>query len=102
MLAPHLLVQAVLAGSAAWCMMAPLDSGLSLGLPMTQIFAASLMLDAVMCVADICLLKHPTKEGRIAARDIWAGRYRHHFWGGALMLVKIVYAFGFRSSSVAS
>ena len=90
MLAPHLLVQAVLAGSAAWCMMAPLDSGLSLGLPMTQIFAASLMLDAVMCVADICLLKHPTKEGRIAARDIWAGRYRHHFWGGALMLGHVI------------
>lgn len=90
LLAPHLLVQAVLAGSAAWLMMAELDPGLSLGLPMTAIFAGAIILDGLMCFLDICLLHHPTREGQIAAHEIWAGRYRHHFWGGAMMLGHLI------------
>jgi Fe-S-cluster-containing dehydrogenase component/formate-dependent nitrite reductase membrane component NrfD len=90
LLAPHLLVQAVLAGAAAWLVIAPFDASLELGLPITTIFGAVLALDLLLCFLDICLLPHPTKEGSIAARDIWAGRYRHHFWGGGVMLGHVV------------
>ncbi len=90
LLGPHLLVQAVLAGSAAWLVMATLDSSLSLGLPMETVFAVALGVDLLLCFLDICLLPHPTREGRIAARDIFAGRYRHHFWGGSVMLGHLV------------
>jgi len=90
LLAPHLLVQAVMGGSAIWMILSPLDASLSLGLEMGTIFGVALLLDLLLCLTDICLLHHPTKEGRIAARDIWAGRYRHHFWGGCVLLGHLI------------
>jgi len=92
LLAPHLLVQAVLAGTASWAVLEAIDPSLALQLPVstTALFGGTLAIDLLLCLLDICILPHPTKEGKIAARDIAWGRYRHHFWGGGIMLGHLI------------
>jgi formate-dependent nitrite reductase membrane component NrfD len=90
LLAPHLLVHAVLAGAAAWMMVAPFDPALRLSLPIPSIFAGALALSLLLTVLDIAIIRHPTREGAIAADDILRGNYRHHFWGGGVLLGHLI------------
>jgi Fe-S-cluster-containing dehydrogenase component len=81
LLAPHLVVQAVLAGAAA---ILPFALWLS---PHAAVTGAEVLLAAaagahVLLVAGEVTVTHPTEHGRLAAHAMTGGRYAKFFWPG--------------------
>jgi Fe-S-cluster-containing dehydrogenase component/formate-dependent nitrite reductase membrane component NrfD len=88
LLAPHLFVQACLAGAAA-TMLAGGATGLltadaRVSLAWTLAGAAAVHLLLVVSEATIV---HPTAHARLAAWELVSGRHRTAFWSGVLLLL---------------
>ena len=84
LLAPHLAVQAVLAGAAA---LLPVDAALGAGArtELGWVLAAAALAHLLMVAGEVTLA-HPTAHARLAAREMTAGRYAAWFrWGIVLV-----------------
>jgi Fe-S-cluster-containing dehydrogenase component/formate-dependent nitrite reductase membrane component NrfD len=87
----HLLAQALLAGSAALLVLQPLE------LVPTELvvlswwtFAVVLLVDLVLIIPAEFATPHGSDTARAAARAIVRGRYRKHFWVGAILLGHVI------------
>jgi Fe-S-cluster-containing dehydrogenase component len=81
LLAPHLAVQAVLAGAAA---ILPFARWLSPGGAVTgaEVLLAAAAAAHVLLAAGEVTLTHPTEHARLASRAMTGGRYARFFWPG--------------------
>ncbi len=83
LLAPHLLVQAVLAGSGALALAAPLF-GVAVDPPMRWVFTVFGVIHLALVLAESVSLP-PTAHARLAHREMTAGRFKRFFWGGVAL-----------------
>jgi Ni/Fe-hydrogenase subunit HybB-like protein len=83
LLPPHLLVQALLLGSAA---LAPFAAWLEPQL-LPLLFSTLSLTNLVhlLLVAGEVTLTHPTAHARLALREMTRGRYRAFFWAGTIL-----------------
>jgi len=89
LLPPHLLMQALLLGSAS---LLPLTIFLelntvrpvSIASPLTWVFAISSLLHLLMIWGEVSLT-HPTAHARLAIWEMVRGRYRNDFWMGTIL-----------------
>ncbi len=87
----HLLAQALMAGSGTMLIMA-----LFMSMPpalltvLVWLFAGSLILDLFMILLGEFGIPHASEVAARAAHDISHGRYRQHFWQGAITLGHVV------------
>jgi Ni/Fe-hydrogenase subunit HybB-like protein len=89
LLPPHLLMQALLLGSAS---LLPLTIFLELNTvrpvsivsPLTWVFAISSLLHLLMIWGEVSLT-HPTAHARLAMWEMVRGRYRNDFWMGTIL-----------------
>lgn len=82
---PHLLVQALLAGTAALLPFALAwepDAATTLEWILAATCAAHLLL-----LAGEATLTHPTAHARLAAWEMVSGRYARHFWAGIVLVL---------------
>ena len=79
-LAPHLLVQAIVAGAAA---LLPFAAWLSPGalVPLVWILATAAALHLLCVVLEIATV-HPTEHARLALREMYRGRFALWTWSG--------------------
>jgi len=77
LLPPHLLVQALLAGSAALILLNPVD----LGVGAIWILQASLAVHLILALGEVSM-PHPTAHAALAARNMTRGAYAAFYWGG--------------------
>jgi Fe-S-cluster-containing dehydrogenase component/formate-dependent nitrite reductase membrane component NrfD len=85
LLLPHLMVAAMAAGAAALVMVGTvMDASETAVLGMAGLLAVSLILHAVLLLAELGVAHANTDVGR-AARLITRGAYRGRFWGGAVV-----------------
>ncbi|MEO8083259.1 MAG: NrfD/PsrC family molybdoenzyme membrane anchor subunit [Ardenticatenales bacterium] len=99
LLPAHLVVQAIAAGAAGLLVLdaiaVPLDvpfadAGLrAFGLAFWAM-AAALILNALLIFGGEMAMPHTTPEAAMAARAITHGRYRRHFWWGAVVVGHVV------------
>ncbi len=85
LLPAHLLVQALLAGAGtllALGLVVPMPAEFLAGLG--WLFAGSLALDLLMLLLGEFGIPHASEVAARAAHDIRQGRYRRHFWQGAI------------------
>lgn len=99
LLPAHLVVQAIAAGAAGLLVVdaiaVPLDlpfadAGLRAFGVAFWTMAIALVVDALLIFGGEFAMPHATREGAIAAREITHGRYRRHFWWGAIGLGHVV------------
>jgi len=90
LLAPHLLVQALLAGAALLAILAGFGTGLeeTAGSAL-QVLGVALLVDLLLLAAEYAR-SHKTDEARLAAHAITGGRYRGMFWGLVVLLGHLV------------
>ena len=91
LLAPHLAVQAALAGAAA---VLPFAQWLS---PHRGVLAAEVLLAAaaathLLMIAGEMTLSHPTAHAHLAAEAMTRGHYARFFWAGVLLVAAAVAA----------
>ena len=77
LLPPHLLVQALLAGSATLILLNP--DGLGVGA--VWILKASLAVHLILALGEVSM-PHPTAHAALAARNMTRGAYAAFYWGG--------------------
>jgi len=84
LLAPHLAVQAVLAGAAA---LLPVDAMLGAGArdELGWVLAGAGLVHLLMVAGEVTLT-HPTAHARLAAREMTSGRYATWFRAGLLLV----------------
>ncbi len=91
LLPPHLLVQALLVGSAAllpFVVRVELDlrPGTGITTPLLWILAVTSLLHALMIWGEVSLT-HPTAHARVAIWEMVWGRYKGDFWLGLVLSV---------------
>jgi len=74
LLAPHLLVQAALAGAAV-----------TPGGPARTVLAVAAVAHLALVAAEVTV-PHSTAHARLAARELWRGKYQPLFWISALLI----------------
>lgn len=81
----HLLIQALMAGSAVLLLLGFLTSmpG-SMVVGLAWIFGTTLVLDLFVTLLGEFGMPHPSENAARAAHDIRAGRYRRQFWWGSV------------------
>lgn len=84
-LAPHLAVQAILAGVAG-CAFTPLNSYFGGTIALAWMLGVTCLLNVVFTTADLGQ-KHPTREGHAAARTITRGHYSRLFQASILLQI---------------
>ncbi|NNE71720.1 MAG: polysulfide reductase NrfD, partial [Rhodothermales bacterium] len=85
LLAPHLLVQAILAGSGVLLIVAPLfGTGETVGEPLAWVFCVSSVLHLFMVLAEAASLT-PTAHARLAHHEMIGGRFKAWFWAGVAL-----------------
>jgi len=84
LLPPHMLVQSLLAGAAALVVPA-LVWETSARSPLLIALGASALVHLLMVLGEIGM-PHVTAHARVAAWEMTAGRFRYHFWLGALLV----------------
>jgi Fe-S-cluster-containing dehydrogenase component len=91
LLAPHLAVQAVLAGAAA---VLPFAQWLSphRGVQAAEVLLAAAAAAHLLMVAGEMTLSHPTAHARLAAEEMTRGRYARFFWAGVILVAAAVAA----------
>lgn len=83
----HLVIQALVAGSGAFLVMALLlDTPAALNQVATLSFVAALIVDLFVTLAGEFGVPHASEVAARAAHDISHGRYRVHFWWGNIAL----------------
>ncbi len=85
LLPPHLLVQAVLAGSATLLPLAAQFEPTAVN-AVTWLLSGSSVVHLLM-VAGEASLTHPTAHARLASWEMTNGRYRMFFWVGAVLVL---------------
>jgi formate-dependent nitrite reductase membrane component NrfD/ferredoxin len=109
LLPPHLLVQALLLGSAV---LLPVSgrlepqtfTALSAEVPLLWLLASSSLLHLLMIWGEVSLT-HPTAHARLAIWEMVHGRYRNDFWVGIVLsflggLVPLLTLFGLLSPAI--
>lgn len=87
----HLLVQALVAGSAVLLVVNPFVAmPAELFTLAWWTFAATLTLDLLLLLPAEFGMPHASDQAAAAARSIVRGRYRKHFWGGAVTVGHVV------------
>lgn len=86
LLAPHLFVQSVVAGSGTFLLLDLVVGGLSLNTTMANIFGVALVIDLCLGILDIVVLPHSTSTAKAAAKSIIYGRYKVYFWLGGVVI----------------
>ncbi len=81
LLAPHLAVQAVLAGAAGILPFA-VWLGPAAAVTGTEVLLAAAAAAHVLLVAGEITVTHPTEHARLAAAEMTRGRYARSFWPG--------------------
>jgi len=84
LLAPHLVVQAVLAGSAALIPFAMVWSEDAVG-PLAWTVAGSAAVH-LLFVGGEATVAHPTAHAKLAAHTMTHGRYARFFWAGVVLV----------------
>ncbi len=83
LLPPHLLVQSLLAGSAALLPFAAwFDQAIVI--PLLWMLGATSLLHLLMVWGEVSLT-HPTAHARLAVTEMTRGRYRTYFWAGIVL-----------------
>ncbi|MFW6070135.1 MAG: 4Fe-4S dicluster domain-containing protein [bacterium] len=83
----HLVVQAFVAGSGAFLIMALfIDTPAALNQIATITFTAALIIDLFVSLVGEFSVPHASEVAARAAHDISHGRYRVHFWWGSIAL----------------
>ena len=90
LLPPHLLVQAVLVGSAAMLPFAHWLADGSVG-AFEWLLAGTALVHLAVAACEITLT-HPTAHAHLAAHELWRGRYARFFWTGAALVAVAVFA----------
>ncbi len=80
LLAPHLLVQAVLAGSGVLALTGPLF-GVAIDPPLRWVFAVSSALHLLLVLGET-VSAPPTAHARLAHHEMTRGRFKTWFWSG--------------------
>jgi formate-dependent nitrite reductase membrane component NrfD len=83
LLPPHIAVQAVLAGSAATLLVAE-AIGRGPREELAWLLAGSVLAHLLLAAGEV-LMPHPTAHARLAAWEMWRGRYRSFFWTGVVL-----------------
>lgn len=87
LLPAHLLVQAVLVGAGTLLLLAPFVAMPAAFLTLLGwLFAGSLLIDLFMLLVGEFGVPHASEVAARTAHDISHGRYRNHFWQGAIAL----------------
>ncbi|HID53789.1 MAG TPA: 4Fe-4S ferredoxin [Anaerolineae bacterium] len=87
----HLIVQAVVMGSAALLIIAVLvNPDLQFIRVNAAIFIVALLVDLFLVLAGEFGIPHATEVAAQAAHDISHGRYRRYFWGGSITIGHVV------------
>jgi Fe-S-cluster-containing dehydrogenase component/formate-dependent nitrite reductase membrane component NrfD len=90
LLPPHLLVQAILLGSAVLLPLAHwLDDAAIV--PLEWLLAGSSLVHLALAGGELTVT-HPTAHAHLAARELTRGRYAPLFWGGATLALVAVFA----------
>jgi len=84
LLPPHMLVQSLLAGSAA--LIFPALTRETGAVPVLLVTLAGASLVHLLMVAGEAALPHATAHARLAGAEMVSGRYRTYFWLGALLV----------------
>ncbi len=84
LLAPHLAVQAVLAGSAAVLPFAPSLAPRAF-IPVLGLLAVGSLIHLLFVLGE-GTLAHPTAHAKLAAWEMIRGRYARFFWSGVVLL----------------
>jgi Fe-S-cluster-containing dehydrogenase component/formate-dependent nitrite reductase membrane component NrfD len=83
----HMLVHAIVAGSAALLILAPLvATPPALARVASLALTVSLMLSLFTTLLGEFAVPHASEVAARAAHEISDGRYRHHFWWGGILL----------------
>lgn len=91
LLPAHLLVQALMVGAGTLLLMAPFMAMPAEFLTLLGwLFAGGIVLDLFMLLLGEFGIPHASEVAARAAHDISHGRYRNHFWQGAIGLGHIV------------
>ncbi len=87
----HLIVQAVVMGSAALLIIAAfVNPSLQFVQVNAVIFIVALLVDLFLVLAGEFGIPHATEVAAQAAHDISHGRYRRYFWGGSIAIGHVV------------
>jgi Ni/Fe-hydrogenase subunit HybB-like protein len=110
LLPPHLLMQALLLGSASLLPLAiyvelNMVRPVSIILPLTWVLTISSLLHLLMIWGEVSLT-HPTAHARLAIWEMVRGRYRNDFWMGTILsltggLIPSLALFGALSPTIA-
>jgi Ni/Fe-hydrogenase subunit HybB-like protein len=84
LLAPHLLVQAFVAGAAALLPVA-LVVDRAAAAPLAAVLAIAALLHLLFVLGE-ATLPHPTAHARLAAEEMTRGRYARFFWAGVALV----------------
>ena len=101
LLPPHLLVQALLAGSGALMLLTP--AGLGIGA--LWVFKGSVAVHLALALGEASM-GHPTAHAALAASNMIRGRYATYYWGGlglalaGLILVAVLPGLGVTAALV--
>ena len=90
LLPPHLLVQSLLAGSAALLPLAAWLEPRAVG-PLTWTLGASCLAHLLMVWGEVTLA-HPTAHASLAVWEMTRGRYSAYFWTGIVLVLAAVAA----------
>jgi Fe-S-cluster-containing dehydrogenase component len=90
LLAPHLLVQALLAGAAGLLPFASVLERAAVA-PLLAALSVSALLHVGFMMAETTTM-HPTAHARLAVWEMTRGRYRGVFWASVALLVPAVFA----------
>lgn len=84
----HLVIQALMAGSGAFLIMALFIKDLPDNLLNVSwiIFLVAIIVDLFVLLVGEFSIPHASEIAARAAHDISRGRYRHHFWWGTIVL----------------
>ena len=87
----HLVVQAVLMGSAALLILSAIfQTPLTFTRMNVVVFVTALLVDLFLVLAGEFGIPHATEVAAQAAHDISHGRYRRYFWGGSIAIGHVV------------
>jgi Fe-S-cluster-containing dehydrogenase component/formate-dependent nitrite reductase membrane component NrfD len=86
LLPPHLVVQALMAGSGALLVLSLLAVPEAIARVAAVVFVAATLVDLFMTLAGEFGVAHASEVAARAAHEISHGHYRRHFWGGSIGL----------------
>jgi len=81
----HLLIQAAIAGSASVLVLSSVIGNWEVETVAGLVLGWSLVCDLIVLFFGEFGMPHGSESAALAAREIKSGRYRHHFWFGAIV-----------------